>query len=164
MAAAWSDVVARGEAARRRGGAACGVMRHSAAWRGGARFDSARHGLAWRAVPCRGVAWRAVAWRGVVRQAHRSTHEGKRGTEVVGNHPAARVIASLRRSAAIVLVSFPNPSHHLTLPPSCLTANTRCVLSRSLVTFSTRLSLPPASTVLCRSAIFALSFSDLMLA
>lgn len=57
MAAAWSDVVARGEAARRRGGAACGVMRHSAAWRGGAQFDSARHGLAWRAVPCRGVAW-----------------------------------------------------------------------------------------------------------
>lgn len=119
-------------AARRRGVWRDATQRGVARW-GSVRLGSARPGMACRAVP----------WRGVVRQAHRSTHEGKRGTEVVGNHPAARVIASLRRSAAIVLVSFPNPSHPLSLPPSRLTANTRCVLSRSLVTFSTRLSLPP---------------------
>lgn len=57
-----------------------------------------------------GAARRGAVWRGVARQAHRSTHEGKRGTEVVGNHPAARVIASLRRSAAIVLVSLRLPT------------------------------------------------------
>ena len=55
----------------------------------------------------------------MARQAHRSTHEGKRGTEVVGNHPAARVIASLRRSAAIVLVSFPPPAPAPPRRPYC---------------------------------------------
>lgn len=65
---------------------------------------------AWYRVAWRGTAWRSVVWRGVARQALRSTHEGKRGTEVVGNHPAARVIASLRRSAAIVLVSLRLPT------------------------------------------------------
>lgn len=44
----------------------------------------------------------ARRWRGNSR-AHHSTREGESGTEVVGNHPAARVIASLRRSAAIVV-------------------------------------------------------------
>lgn len=65
---------------------------------------------AWYRVAWRGTAWRSVVWHGVARQALRSTHEGKRGTEVVGNHPAARVIASLRRSAAIVLVSLRLPT------------------------------------------------------
>lgn len=47
----------------------------------------------------------AAAWRGTA--ARHSTREGEPSTEVVGNHPAARVIASLRRSAAIVVSCHP---------------------------------------------------------
>lgn len=81
---------------------------------GVARHAGARRGRTWRVGLQRGVARRDAT-------AHQySTHEGKRGTEVVGNHPAARVIASLRRSAAIALVSLlsPTPAAFSPIDPS----------------------------------------------
>ena len=123
----------------------------------------ARRGTVWRGTAWRGAAWHSVARRGMARQAHRSTHEGKRGTEVVGNHPAARVIASLRRSAAIVLVSFPPPPAAPPRRPYCQHPLLRSLpIPRNV--FHPSIHPPSSSTIPCRFAIFSLSFSDLMLA
>lgn len=107
------------------------------------RIAPRRPAPAWqRSGVARGAAWRGTAWLGTVRcdaAARHSTREGEPSTEVVGNHPAARVIASLRRGTA------------LSSPGRSLAAASHRVLTRFLVPFS----LSPARSLRSSFGSFA---------